>query len=58
MIAGGGGGLRLLGVRAATPLERGIPIIIGDRMIGAIGVSDVLSSQDAQVASAGINAIK
>ncbi len=52
-IAGGGAGLRLLRVDGLTPLEGGVPIIVGGKIIGGIGVSGVLSSQDAQVARAG-----
>lgn len=36
-----------------TPLEGGVPVIVGGKIIGGIGVSGVLSSQDAQVARAG-----
>ncbi len=56
-IAAGGVGLRILGLPGVTPLEGGIPIVVDGRIIGAIGVSGVLSSQDAQVAAAGIQAL-
>ncbi len=55
-VAGGGAGLRLLAVEGVTPLEGGVLIQTGGRIIGAIGVSGVLSSQDAQVARAGADA--
>ena len=55
-VAGGGAGLRLLAVEGITPLEGGVLIQSGGRIIGAIGVSGVLSSQDAQVARAGAEA--
>ena len=58
VIAGGGAGMRILGVRTATPLEGGIPIVVDGKMIGGIGVSGVNSDQDAQVATAGLNALK
>jgi glc operon protein GlcG len=57
-IAGGGAGLRLLRVDGVMPLEGGIPIIVEGKIIGGIGVSGVLSSQDAQVARAGAEAAK
>ena len=57
-IAGGGAGLRLLRVDGLTPLEGGIPIIVGGKIVGGIGASGVLSSQDAQVARAGADAVK
>jgi len=57
-VAGGGAGLRLLRVDGLTPLEGGIPIVMDGKIIGGIGVSGVLSSQDAQVARAGADALK
>jgi len=56
-IAAGGAGLRLLAVKDITPLEGGLPIIIDGKIIGAIGVSGALSSQDAQIAKAGADAL-
>ncbi|GAB3628059.1 heme-binding protein [Pandoraea terrae] len=35
-------------------LEGGVPIIVDSQVIGAVGVSGVQSSQDAQIAKAGI----
>jgi len=57
-IAGGGAGLRFLALKDIVPLEGGVPIVLDGKIIGAIGVSGVLSSQDAQVARAGIDALK
>ena len=56
-IAAGGAGLRLLAVKDITPLEGGLPVILDGTIIGAIGVSGALSSQDAQVARAGVAAV-
>jgi glc operon protein GlcG len=56
-IAAGGAGLRLLAVKDITPLEGGLPIIVDGKIVGAIGVSGALSSQDAQVARAGADAL-
>ena len=55
-VAGGGAGLRLLAVEGISPLEGGVPIQAGGRIVGAIGVSGVTSAQDAQVARAGAEA--
>lgn len=55
-VAGGGAGLRLLAVEGITPLEGGVLIQTGGRIIGAIGVSGVTSAQDAQIARAGAEA--
>lgn len=38
-------------------LEGGVPIVVDGHVIGAVGVSGVQSSQDAQVAKAGIAAL-
>jgi uncharacterized protein GlcG (DUF336 family) len=57
-ISSGNGGLRFLALKDIVPLEGGLPIVSDGKIIGAIGVSGVLSSQDAQVARAGLDAIK
>jgi glc operon protein GlcG len=56
-IAAGGAGMRLLALKDITPLEGGMPVIVDGKIIGAIGVSGTLSSQDAQVAKAGAEAL-
>lgn len=56
-IAAGGAGLRLLALKDITPLEGGLPIVVDGKIIGAIGVSGALSSQDAQVSKAGADAL-
>jgi glc operon protein GlcG len=38
-------------------LEGGVPIIVNGQCVGAVGVSGVKSSEDAQVAKAGIAAL-
>ena len=38
-------------------LEGGVPILSGDQVIGAVGVSGVKSTEDAQIARAGIAAL-
>ena len=39
-------------------LEGGVPIKVGEQVIGAMGVSGVTSQQDAQIAEAGIAALE
>ncbi len=56
-IAAGGEGLRFLAVPGITPLEGGYPLVLGGQIVGGIGVSGVLSGQDAQVARAGMAAL-
>lgn len=43
--------------RDFTPVEGGIPIVVGGKVIGAIGVSGAASPEDAQCAEAGIKAL-
>ena len=57
-ISGGGPGLRFLALKDIVPLEGGIPLLLDGKIVGAIGVSGVLSSQDAQTARAGAEALK
>ena len=56
-IAQGGVNLRLLAT-GFSPLEGGVPIVVDGKIIGSVGVSGVTSQQDAQVAQAGIDALK
>ena len=57
-LAGGGIGLRVLGLQGAVPYEGGVPIIVDGKIIGAIGVSGMLPQQDGQVANAGASGLK
>jgi glc operon protein GlcG len=50
--------VRLLGLTGASVLEGGIPIVVDGKIVGGIGVSGVTSAQDAQIAQAGIDALK
>jgi uncharacterized protein GlcG (DUF336 family) len=56
-VAGGGVGLRFLGLRHASPVEGGLPIYMDGKIIGGIGVSGVNSDQDGMVAKSGADAI-
>lgn len=53
-----GGRVAVLGLPGATPIEGGLPIVVGGKIVGAIGVSGVTSQQDGQVAKAGLDALK
>lgn len=48
----------ILSLPGVTPLEGGVPIKVGDQVVGAVGVSGVTSAQDAQVAAAGVAVVK
>ena len=57
LVAQGGANLRLLNIGFSV-LEGGIPIVVDGKIIGSVGVSGVTSQQDAQIAQAGIDALK
>lgn len=54
VIAGGGVGLRMLSAPGVIAMEGGLPVMLGGKVIGAIGVSGMQSHQDAEVARAGL----
>lgn len=56
-VASGGLGLRLLSTAGHCAIEGGLPLLLGGEVVGAIGVSGMQSSHDAQVATAGANAL-
>ena len=57
-VTGGGVGNWWLGVPGVIALEGGVPILVGGKIVGAIGVSGAAASQDAQTAQAGADALK
>ncbi|WP_439125797.1 MAG: heme-binding protein [Pseudomonas rhizophila] len=60
LIRHNGGLLRhaFLSAPLLTSLEGGVPIIVDDQVIGAVGVSEVKAEQDAQVAKARAQCLK
>ena len=58
IVAGGGNGLRILGLEGAVPIEGGVPLVMDGRIVGAIGLSGGTSDQDGQCARAGAEALK
>jgi uncharacterized protein GlcG (DUF336 family) len=48
----------ILAFPGVTPVDGGLPIMVDGRVLGGIGVSGVNADQDAQVAQAGLNALK
>ena len=56
-LAAGAEGLRVLALPNATPVEGGLPLVVEDCIVGAIGVSGGTSPQDAQCAQAGVDAL-
>jgi glc operon protein GlcG len=57
-VAGGGAGLRILGLHGATPVEGGVPIFVNGQIVGAIGVSGDSAEHDGICAQAGAAATK
>jgi uncharacterized protein GlcG (DUF336 family) len=53
-----GGRVAIMSLSGVTPVEGGLPIVVDGQFLGAIGVSGVQSSQDAQVARAGLEALQ
>jgi uncharacterized protein GlcG (DUF336 family) len=52
------GNMALIGLRGAVPLDGGVPLILGGKIIGAIGASGGTGPQDGPVATAGAQAVK
>ena len=56
LVAGGAGIRMLTFAPELIPVEGGVPLVEDGRVIGAVGVSGLSSSQDGQVADAGARA--
>ena len=56
-LAANGSALRILAVPGVTPLQGGLPIVVDGKIIGGIGVSGVLATQDELVAKAGADTL-
>jgi len=52
------GGDRYLKMEGAIPIEGGIPLVMGGKIVGAIGVSGGKSAQDTQCSQQGANTLK
>ena len=48
----------LLGLEGAVPVQGGLPIVINNQIVGAIGVSGMTGDQDSECANAGLAALK
>jgi len=57
-LAAGGEGWRILSLSGAVAVEGGVPLIVGGRIVGAIGASGGTSQQDGATAAAGAAAVK
>jgi uncharacterized protein GlcG (DUF336 family) len=52
-----GGKQAFLTIEGIVPMQGGLPVIVDDKIIGAVGVSGVTSAQDEQVAQAAIKGL-
>ncbi len=52
-----GGNLFILGLEGAVPVDGGVPLVVDDKIVGAIGVSGGSAAQDGAVATAGAQAL-
>ena len=57
-VAAGGANLRVLRLTGTIPNEGGVPIVVGGKLIGAIGISGGSGEQDGQVARSAAAAVK
>ena len=57
-LAKGAENLRILRLEGAVPVEGGVPLLVGGKLVGAIGVSGDLSEHDGQCASAAATSLK
>ena len=53
-----GGRTAILALRGAIPIDGGLPLVSGGKIVGAIGASGGTAQQDGQVAKAGADTIK
>jgi uncharacterized protein GlcG (DUF336 family) len=52
------GNTYLMQLRGANAVPGGLPIVVGGKLVGAIGTSGGSGEQDVQVSTAGVNALK
>jgi glc operon protein GlcG len=57
-LAAGGEGWRILSLEGAVAVEGGLPLIVGGKIVGAIGASGGAAPQDGQTAAAGAGTLK
>ena len=53
-----GGRSVFIALEGITPLQGGLPVMVDGKLIGAVGVSGVMSAQDEQVAQAANSALE
>ena len=53
-----GGNTYVMQLRGANAVPGGLPLVVGGKLVGAIGVSGATGEQDTQVSQAAVNALK
>jgi glc operon protein GlcG len=53
-----GGRTSILGLPGSVPVEGGVPIVLNDKIIGAIGISGASSAEDGMIAAAAVSTVK
>ena len=53
-----GGRNVFLALEGITPIQGGLPVVVDGKVIGSVGASGVMSSQDEQVAQAAVNVLQ
>ncbi|HLF22231.1 MAG TPA: heme-binding protein, partial [Aestuariivirga sp.] len=57
-LAQGGAGLTILTLDDVIASDGGLPLVVGGKIVGAIGCSGGLPQEDGQTCQAGVNALK
>lgn len=57
-VSAGGGGLAVMTLDGVIASEGGVPLMVGGKIVGAIGCSGGTGQQDGQTCQAGANALK
>jgi len=57
-VASGLAGVRVISLEGVVPSEGGLPLLMDDKIVGAIGVSGATAEQDGVVAKAGADTLK
>jgi uncharacterized protein GlcG (DUF336 family) len=57
-LAQGGANVKVVTLPGALPIEGGLLLVVDGKIVGAVGVSGVKSTEDGQIAAAGVEALK
>ena len=57
-LAEGGDNLRILAMKGVMPVDGGVPIVVGGKIVGAVGISGGSSAEDGRCAAAAAATLK